>query len=112
MFRFKPPCKHVLERCNGLSCFIREGEKYKAAIEKAAGGTFQEGRSADGNFTLLDVECAGACASAPILVIDGVYYPSLKEKDIETIVSRVRNGQDASEFSVTKVPPPRPAKVA
>jgi NADH:ubiquinone oxidoreductase subunit E len=108
MFRFKPPCKHVLERCNGLSCFIHDGEKFKAAIEKAAGGTFEDGKSKDGNFDLVEVECAGACASAPILVVDGVYYPSLKEKDIETIITRIKNGEDASEFSVVKAPPPRP----
>jgi NADH:ubiquinone oxidoreductase subunit E len=108
MFRFEPPSKHVLERCNGLSCFIHNSAKYKAAIEKAAGGTFKEGKSKDGNFDLLEVECAGACASAPILVIDGVYYPSVKEKDIETIFGRIKNGEDASEFAVGKAPPPRP----
>jgi NADH:ubiquinone oxidoreductase subunit E len=108
MFRFKPPCKHVLERCNGLSCYIHEGETFKAAIEKAAGGTFKEGKSKDGNFDLLEVECAGACASAPILVVDGVYYPSLKEKDIETIITKIRNGEDASEFAVGKAPQPKP----
>jgi NADH:ubiquinone oxidoreductase subunit E len=108
MFRFKPPCKHVLERCNGLSCFIHNGEKFEAAIERATGGTFKEGKSKDGNFDLVEVECAGACASAPVLVVDGVYYPSLKEKDIETIVGRIKNGQDASEFAVAKAPPPKP----
>jgi NADH:ubiquinone oxidoreductase subunit E len=37
MFKFRPPCKHVLERCNGLSCFIHDSEKLKAAIKTAAG---------------------------------------------------------------------------
>jgi NADH:ubiquinone oxidoreductase subunit E len=108
MFRFKPPCKHILERCNGLSCFVTRGDEYKAAIEKAVGGTFKEGKSSDGEFTLEEVECLGACASAPVVIIDGVYYPTLKEQDIVEIVKRIKNGEDPSEFSVAKSPQPKP----
>jgi hypothetical protein len=37
-----------------------------------------------------------------------VYYPSLKEKDIATIITKIKNGEDASEFSVAKAPQQRP----
>jgi NADH:ubiquinone oxidoreductase subunit E len=109
MFRFKPPCKHVLERCNGLSCFVTRGDQFKAAIEKAVGGTFKEGKSSDGEFTLEEVECLGACASAPVVIIDGVYYPTLKEQNIAEIIRRIKSGEDATEFSVTNSPQPKPA---
>ena len=108
MFRFKKPCKHTVERCHGLSCYLNRNEAMKTAIERATNGTFKEGKSKDGEFDLIEVECLGACASAPIVIIDGVYYQNLQEKDIATIISKIKRGEDASEFSVMKASPPKP----
>lgn len=80
----------------------------KTAIERATNGTFKEGKSKDGEFDLIEVECLGACANAPIVIIDGVYYQNLQEKDIATIISKIKRGEDASEFSVMKASPPKP----
>jgi NADH:ubiquinone oxidoreductase subunit E len=108
MFRFDKPRKHLVERCNGLSCYLHDGERFKAAIERATGGTFKEGGSPDGEFDLHEVECLGACASAPVMIVDGVYYQTLKEEDIAVILDRIRKGKDASEFSAMRTRPPKP----
>ncbi|OHT08264.1 Respiratory-chain NADH dehydrogenase 24 Kd subunit family protein [Tritrichomonas foetus] len=111
MFRFKPPRKHTLERCNGLSCHITRSKAIKAAIERACKGTFKDGGSKDGQFDLEEVECLGACANAPVIILDGVYYQNLDEAKIEEIIKRVREGKDATELSAVKTRPPIPATI-
>jgi NADH:ubiquinone oxidoreductase subunit E len=109
MFRFDKPRKHLVEKCNGLSCFLHNGDKIKEAIEKATGGTFKEGGSPDGEFDLHEVECLGACASAPVMIVDGVYYQTLKEEEIGIILNKIKRGEDASQYSALKTRPPKPA---
>ena len=111
MFRFKPPRKHVLERCNGLSCYITRSDAIKAAIERACNGTFKDGGSKDGMFDLQEVECLGACANAPVIILDGVYYQNLDEKKIEELIRRVREGKDTSDLAATHTRPPKPTTV-
>lgn len=108
MYRFKKPRKHRLERCNGLSCYIHKGDAMKKAIEKATQGTFANGGSKDGEFDLIEVECLGACASAPVVIIDDLYYTHLDEEKINTIVNKIKKGQDATEFSCRKVKTNKP----
>lgn len=106
-FRFKPPRKHCVERCNGLPCFLKNTNAIKQAIEKATNGTFEKGGSSDGEFDLYNVECLGACANAPVMVVDGVYYQDLDEKKIEEIIKRVKAGKDASELCAQSTGPAR-----
>jgi NADH:ubiquinone oxidoreductase subunit E len=108
MFRFTVPRKHTLERCNGLSCYLHKSDAFKSAIETATKGTFKAGGSSDGEFDLIEVECLGACASAPVVVVDGTYYPTLKLEDVPTLVGKIRKGEDVTNLSVLKSPPPRP----
>ena len=102
MFRFKPPSKHVVERCNGLSCYMNRSDSIKSAIEHACNGTFKNGGSKDGLFDLIEVECLGACANAPILIIDNVYYEDLNEELIEKIFKELREGKDITKYSAAK----------
>lgn len=108
MFRFAPPGEHVVEVCRGLSCHINGGSEIIKAIEKAAGGTFKEGKSRDGKFTLEQVECLGACANSPCMIVDEVYYQDLNKKTAAKIIKNLKKGRSNEEFKATKTPPPRP----
>lgn len=108
MFRFKQPRKHVVERCNGLSCFMHKSDSIKSAIEHACNGTFKNGGSKDGMFDLHEVECLGACANAPILIIDDVYYQDLDEAKIEKIFNDLRHGKDISKYAAKNGPAAKP----
>ena len=108
MFRFAPPNKHIVEVCRGLSCYIRGSDNIKSAIEKAAGGTFKEGKSKDGLFTLEEVECLGACANAPVMIVDGVYYQDLTAKTAKTIIKNIKKGKPVQQYDAIHTPPAKP----
>ncbi len=75
-FSLKPRGKHKIDVCEGTACHIRGAavlmNQLSEELGVAAGGT-----SEDGEFSLNSVHCVGACAMAPVVVIDGVYHGSI-----------------------------------
>ena len=108
MFRFEPPNKHIIEVCKGVPCYLRGSENIKKVIEHETGGTFASGKSNDGLFTLEEVECLGACANAPVMVVDGVYYQNLTGDTVKKIVAGLKDGSDISKYDAKHTPPPKP----
>eukprot|EP01155_Anaeramoeba_flamelloides_P050895 Anaeramoba_flamelloidesc42205_g1_i2.p1 GENE.c42205_g1_i2~~c42205_g1_i2.p1 ORF type:complete len:229 (+),score=59.85 c42205_g1_i2:87-689(+) len=85
MFRPKPVGDHVIEICTNLSCTLRGADQILNAIQDKLGIKIGE-TTKDKKFTLLEVECQGACATAPVVVIDGNYYEDLEVKSIHSIL--------------------------
>ena len=75
-FRMMPRGDHTIQLCMGTVCFLKGADKIAQAIQKefqvVAGGT-----SPDGKFTFAPVNCVGACALAPVMVVDGEYFGGL-----------------------------------
>jgi len=75
-FRLMPKGDHTIQLCMGTVCFLKGADKISKAIqhefELVAGGT-----SPDGKFTFSPVNCVGACALAPVMVVDGEYHGEL-----------------------------------
>ena len=73
MFLLAPPGEHQITLCMGTVCFLKGAGKVAEAIQKEfsieAGGT-----SPDRKFTFKLVNCVGACALAPVMLVDGKYY--------------------------------------
>lgn len=82
-FRSEAPGRHRVTVCRGTACHVRGSGKLMDDLGAALG--VKAGRTtADGEFTLETVACFGACALAPVVVIDGtvngrVNAASLKE---------------------------------
>ncbi|KAJ3448146.1 NADH dehydrogenase ubiquinone flavoprotein 2 [Anaeramoeba flamelloides] len=85
MFRPKPVGDHVIEICTNLSCTLRGADQILNAIQDKLGIRIGE-TTKDNKFTLLEVECQGACATAPVVVIDGNYYEDVEVKSINSIL--------------------------
>ncbi len=72
-FRLQPRGRHEICVCLGTACHVRGGQRVLEKLERdlniKAGETTK-----DKNFTLETVNCLGACALGPIVVIDGRYY--------------------------------------
>ncbi|KAJ3443649.1 NADH dehydrogenase ubiquinone flavoprotein 2 [Anaeramoeba flamelloides] len=85
MFRSKPSGDHVVEVCTNLSCTLRGADQILKAIQDKLGIKVGE-TTKDNKFTLLEVECQGACATAPVVVIDGHYYEDVEVKSIHSIL--------------------------
>ena len=72
-FYFEPPGKHRVTLCRGTACHVRGSGKLQDDLSRTHG--LQPGEtSPDGLFTLETVACFGACAQAPVLVVDDHVY--------------------------------------
>ncbi len=92
MYRLKPVGKHVIEICTTTPCWLRGSSDIVSAAESALGISMGE-TTKDGEFTLLEVECAGACVNAPVAAIHKQYYEDLTPDSIKNIISELKAGK-------------------
>ncbi len=72
-FRFERQGEHVVRVCQGTACYVRGGKRILDTVEKELG--IQPGETTeDYKFSLERVACFGACALAPVTVIDNTVY--------------------------------------
>ena len=69
-FRFEPPGEHTVEVCWGPTCQLFDSRGLMKIAEESTGITF-DSTSEDRRYTLRGLECAGACAQAPVGKLDG-----------------------------------------
>jgi len=89
MFRLSPRGKHLVSVCHNISCTLRGGEELLSHVCKVTGAPVG-GTSSDGRFTVVRVECQGACANAPMFDLDGVYHEDLDAAKAEQILRSVK----------------------
>ena len=88
-FSLEPRGKHVINVCLGTACHVRGAAKLADSLESdlgiKAGGT-----TADRNFSLETVNCLGACALGPVMVIDGEYFGQMSPEKIGDVLKKYR----------------------
>ncbi len=80
MYNQHPVGKFKLNVCTNLPCQLRQGNKALAYLEQKLGVTMG-GTTADGLFTLQQSECLGACADAPVLLVNDLNMCSFMSND-------------------------------
>jgi NADH-quinone oxidoreductase subunit E len=84
-FSLKPRGRHLVHVCLGTACHVRGGKRILDRLERdlkvRAGDTTEDRR-----FTLETVNCLGACALGPILVVDGKYHGKIRPDAAEKIL--------------------------
>lgn len=98
MYNRKPVGKYHIQVCTTTPCMLRNSDSILEAIQKKLGIKVGETTS-DKLFTLIEVECLGACVNAPMVQINDNYYEDLTPKDIEEIIDELKAG---------KIPKPGP----
>ncbi len=97
-FRLEPRGKHLCSVCVGTACHVRGAQPVKDEFEKQlqvkAGET-----TADGEFTLETVNCLGACALGPVVVMDGHYNSSVNATKVGQIISKARLGTSKADLA-------------
>ena len=76
MFNLKPVGKYFLQACTTTPCWLRGSDEMMRAIDDRYGIASGQ-TSACGRFSLLEVECLGACVNAPILQVNDDFYEDL-----------------------------------
>jgi len=85
----KPRGKHFIKVCDGTACHIRGTPALLDALQRTL--KIKPGETTDdGLFTLETVNCVGACAIAPVMVIDEQYHPKVKPDVVEKILAAYR----------------------
>ena len=81
--------KYVIEVCRTAPCAICGGEKLSEYLQNKLG--IKDGETtADGLFTLREVECLGACGNAPAMQINTEFYERLTEEKADEIIENLR----------------------
>jgi NADH:ubiquinone oxidoreductase subunit E len=85
----EPKGRHVVKICAGTTCHIRGGENIGDGIARELGIKPGE-TSADGEFSFEEVHCVGACALAPVVIVDDDLYGNVTLEKIPKIIGRYR----------------------
>lgn len=103
-FTLKPRGRHLMSACKGTACHVRNAEAVAAELERQLGIKAGD-TTPDRQFTLETVNCLGACALGPIVVVDGHYFSQVDRRRVAGILEETRLGLDRVEAGDERVFP-------
>lgn len=92
MYNLAPVGKHFVQICTTTPCWLRGSDDVVAACKRKLGIDFGE-TTEDGQFTLAEVECLGACVNAPMVQINDDYYEDLTAENTEALLEALAKGE-------------------
>jgi len=101
MFNTKPVGKFHLQLCTTTPCWLRGSDEVVKACREATGIRHFGETSADGQFTMTEVECLGACVNAPILQVDDDFYEDMDAERTKALIEALRRGERPAPGSTT-----------
>jgi len=88
MYRRRPPGKYLLQVCTTLSCQLCGTSELVEHLKHKLDIDFGE-TTADGLFSLSDVQCLGACGEAPVIQINNDYHTDLTIEKLDALLDRL-----------------------
>jgi NADH-quinone oxidoreductase subunit E len=93
MFNTRPIGRFHLQVCGTTPCMLRGSDDVLRACKDAGALKGYGDTSADGLFTLTEVECLGACVNAPVLQVDDDYYEDLDYNRTVALIEALKRGE-------------------
>lgn len=93
MFNTRPIGRFHLQVCGTTPCWLRGSDDVFKACKDAAHVPGYGHSSADGLFTLTEVECLGGCVNAPILQVDDDYYEDMDYESTVKLIEALKRGE-------------------
>ena len=84
----RPKGKYLIQVCRSLSCEICGSRKITQRIQEMLGIEIGE-TTADGKFTVVELECLGACDLAPVALVNEVLYENLTTESIGELIAKL-----------------------
>lgn len=81
----KPKGQYLIQVCRSLSCEVCDSQKLTDHCKKKYGIEVGE-TSADGKVTLIELECLGACGTAPVALVNEVLFEDLTVQKLDSIL--------------------------
>lgn len=88
MYEHKPVGRHKICVCNSVSCLLNGSEEVLDYLQTKLGVGMGE-VTADGKFSIKEVECLGACVGAPAVMIGKDYYEHLTPEKIDKLLDEL-----------------------
>jgi NADH-quinone oxidoreductase E subunit len=92
MYNLKPVGKHLVQICRTTPCWLRGSDGLTEMCRKKLGVDLH-GTSADGKFTIMEVECLGACVNAPMVQINDDFYEDLTPESLSKVLDELAAGR-------------------
>ncbi len=108
MFNLAPVGRFHVQVCGTTPCMLRGSDDVLSACYKR--GLKKGHTTADGLFTLTEVECLGACANAPMVQINDDNYEDLTEASMKAILDALAIGPDAQARPAGRPPDQLPRR--
>lgn len=100
MYNLAPVGRHQVKVCTTTPCWLCGSAEVLEACRRSLGIDLDE-TSEDGEFTLTEVECLGACVNAPVVQIDDDYYEDLDGARTEALLEQLKKGERPKPGSQT-----------
>ncbi len=95
-FYTSPRGRHTIRCCRGTACYVRGGKAVIDAIRNNLG--IDDGQTTeDMMFTFETVACLGACALAPVVMVDSTYFGKATPQSIDKIIESFQDQQPKSK---------------
>lgn len=88
MYYLNPVGTHVIDVCTNISCRLNGAKNIVEHLKKRLNINLNE-TTADGQFTLKEVECLGACVSPPVCMVGKKYYVNLTTETIDEMLAHL-----------------------
>jgi NADH-quinone oxidoreductase subunit E len=92
MFNLSPVGKYLIQVCGTTPCWLRGAADIVQASKEELGIDLKE-TTPDNLFTLVEVECLGACANAPMVQINDDYYEDLTPEIMKDMLDKLKKGE-------------------
>lgn len=92
MYNLAPLGRHHVRICTTTPCWLRGSSDVVEACERALGIRMGE-TTEDGQFTLGEVECLGACVNAPVIQLGDDYYEDLDAENVAALIEALKRGE-------------------
>ena len=92
MFNLEPVGKNFVQICRTTPCWLRGSEKLSKAATEVCKTNLGE-TSTDNKFTIVEVECLGACCNAPMVQINDEYYEDLDEESFKKLLQDLKDNK-------------------
>ena len=101
-FSLKPRGEHTIQVCLGTACHVRGAPMLLEEIERELGIKSGE-TTQDMKFTLETVNCLGACAMGPVVVIDSKYYGQMNAGKVKKMLAEYQENIEARDYEKVKI---------
>jgi len=98
MFNLEPVGENFVQICRTTPCWLRGSDKLVKAAREVSNINLGE-TSNDKKFTIVEVECLGACCNAPMVQINDFYYEDLDEDSFKKILTDLKNNKSITKGS-------------